>query len=105
MSGIEFYNTSALYAETFTSFGQITYNLVHKLGIIYDAIYFLIVHHGNYAEQVTQGALDEWFMKLGLYYGTIIFYAFYTPEDFQVYDPLEDDYGTNRDYDVDDLVA
>ena len=29
---------------------------------------------------------------------------FYTPEDFQVYDPLDDDYGTNRDYKVEDIV-
>ena len=43
----EFYDTALLYASTFTSFTQISYNLVHKMGVVYDAIYYLIIHHNE----------------------------------------------------------
>lgn len=100
----EFYETGVLYASTFQSFSQIAYNMVHKLGVIYDSIYYVTIHHSKKSELVGEEETAAWWYKLGLYYGTVLYLAFYTPEDFQVYDPLDDDYGTNRDFDVEDIV-
>lgn len=56
--------------------------MVHKLGVIYDSVYYVILHHGKYSTLSGGSATDDWWYKLGLYYGTILYLAFYTPEDF-----------------------
>lgn len=88
----EFGETSDHYMETFSSFSKITYNLVHKLGNIYDTIFYLLQHQQKYsllAEESEEEAANWWF-KLGIYYGTTTFLMFYTPEEHDPYDPMDE---------------
>jgi len=70
----------------------VTYNLIHKLGNIYDTIFYLVRHHRSYGEWA-DGADEQssnWWFKLGIYYGTVTFLVFYTPMDVDPYDPMDE---------------
>lgn len=109
------------YYETMADGLQLLYNIIHKLGNIYDCVYFLVQHHkeapfddkpidGETIEVILDDSGDgedgtvsevdafefyedekeDWWFKLGIYYGTLINLFFYTPEDYVPYNPHED---------------
>ena len=39
---------------------------------------------------MTEAEVANWWFKLGIYYGTTIFLVFYTPDDIEPYDPLDE---------------
>jgi len=125
----EYGEVAVLYGETIADGLQLVYNLIHKLGNIYDCIYFLVKHHRSHpgkiyneeteekediilpsledipeddedAIEAAQAEIDEytskkeeWWFKLGIYYGTLIYLFFYTPENYDTngdWDPTED---------------
>lgn len=43
-SVFEYGETSDYYMDTFSDFSKVSYNLIHKLGKIYDTIYYLTKH-------------------------------------------------------------
>lgn len=44
----EFGETIDYYMDTFSDFNKVTYNLIHKLGAIYDTVYYLTKHQQKY---------------------------------------------------------
>ena len=78
--------------DTFSDFNKVTYNMIHKLGNIYDTIYYLTKHQNNYDQlgDMTEAEVANWWFKLGIYYGTTVFLVFYTPDDITPYDPMEE---------------
>lgn len=66
------------------------YNLIHNIGYLYDAIYFLVLHHNKQKdlEGKTAAEKNNWFYKLGIYYGTLIYRLFFTETNTQEVDPL-----------------
>ncbi len=109
----EFSNAFDYYLLTIENFSLLAYNLIHHSGEIYDTIYFLVNHHKAYemlSLTGTDAELDDWWFKLGIYYGTATFLIFYTPPSVDPFDPLEEypglDNGAHIDYydDLKDLV-
>lgn len=88
----EFGETGNYYMDTFNDFSKISFNLIHKLGNIYDTVYFLTKHQSKFDSigDMTEGEVSNWWFKLGIYYGTTVFLVLYTPDDFQPYDPLDE---------------
>ena len=39
---------------------------------------------------MTDAEVSNWWFKLGIYYGTTVFLVFYTPDDNETYDPLDE---------------
>ena len=37
---------------------------------------------------MTEAEQADWWWSLGMYYGTVVFLVFYTPEEITPYDPL-----------------
>lgn len=74
-STYEFGATGDYYADTFQDFSKVTYNLIHKLGSIYDTIFYLTRHQEKYSdlESLTEAEQMNWYFKLGIYYGTATF--------------------------------
>ena len=110
-SGEEFGEAFDYYLLTLENFSLLLYNLVHHSGEIYDTIFFLIEHHKAYdllSDTGTEEQIDDWWFKLGIYYGTAIFLIFYTPPSVDPFDPLEEypglDNGAHIDY-YDDLKS
>jgi hypothetical protein len=64
---------------------------MHKLGEIYDAIYFIIKHHTEHEEK-TKGSKSTnlWWYKLGSYYGMVFKLFFYTDSEPTPVDPAGD---------------
>lgn len=91
-SVFEFSETSDYYMETFSDFSKVTYNLIHKLGNIYDTIFYLIKHQQKKEEldKATEAEVSDWWFKLGIYYGTLSFLIFYSPMDVDPFDPLDE---------------
>ena len=48
MSVGEFGETGNYYMDTFNDFSKVSFNLIHKLGNIYDTIYFLTKHQQKF---------------------------------------------------------
>ena len=116
----EYGEIGVIFGETLIDGLQLLYNMIHKLGNIYDCIYFLVKHHKNHPfkkkddeeeeeeevnlDDLTEEELaafeaetkeyeavkEEWWFKLGIYYGTLINLLLYTPEDWVEFDPTED---------------
>lgn len=84
-SAFEYYEAALDYGVTFTDWRNLVYNLIHNIGFLYDAIYFLVIHHMAYAkDEIKEATVEEqanWFYKLGIYYGTLIYRIFYTELD------------------------
>jgi len=76
-------NTLVMYMETFSSWQRVLYNLMHKVGDIYDAVFFVIKHHTDHDEKTSKGSksLNLWWYKLGSYYGIIFKLFFYTDSE------------------------
>ena len=99
-SAFEFYNVALFYGETFTDWHNIVYNLIHNIGFLYDSIYFLVIHHIDGAEELEElpeGEQSNWWYKLGIYYGNILYRLLYTappdgalPTEVSALDPLAD---------------
>jgi hypothetical protein len=72
-----------MYMDTFSSWQRVLYNLMHKLGEIYDTIFFIIKHHSEHEEKTTKGSkmLNLWWYKLGSYYGIVFKLFFYTDSE------------------------
>ena len=79
----EFSETGDLYVDTISSAQKVGYNLVEKAALIYDTIFFLSLHHqkGVYLAEMNEDDQADWWFKLGIYYGTVVFLIFYTPSD------------------------
>ena len=45
----------------------------------------------------SESEVANWWFKLGIYYGTTTFLMFYTPEEHDPYDPLEEYTGLGND--------
>ena len=77
--------------DTFDDINKVTYNLVHKLGNIYDTFYYLTRHQqsSDTLGAMTNAEVKDWFFTLGIYYGTTVFLVFYTPNDIKPYDPMD----------------
>lgn len=76
----EFGETADYYSASFSDFNKVSYNLIHKLGKIYDTVYYLTKHQQSYPELVdmTRAEVGQWWFETGLYYGTTVFLVFYT---------------------------
>ena len=101
------------YSLTIHNASLLLYNLVHHAGKIYDSIFYLVAHHKAFdqvADAGTEGDVENWWYKTGIYYGTLTFLIFYTPPKVDPFDPLEAypglDNGAHIDYydDLEDLV-
>ena len=97
MSLFEFESTASYYLETMSDFHKVLFNLVHKLGKLYDTIYFLTKHSQEH-DTDEFNALDDsskqnWWFKLGIYYGTVVYLLFYSPYEIDPYDPLAEHNG------------
>ena len=82
-TGYEYYTILLNYVETFKDWKNLVYNLIHNIGQLYDATYFMILHYQIQADKEVFSALTleerrEWYFKLGIYYGTLLFRIFYT---------------------------
>ena len=66
--------------------------MVHKAGKIYDTIFYLRKHQNDNKDldDMTQAEQADWWWSLGMYYGTVVFLVFYTPEEITPYDPLSE---------------
>ena len=95
----EFSDTWAYYLETFEDFSKISYNLVHKMGNLYDTIYYLRKHQQTFSllKDLSDAEIANWWFKEGIYYGTITFLMFYTPNEIEPYDPLDEYTGLGPD--------
>lgn len=86
-SGFEFYYVALYYGDTFLDWHNIVYNIIHNIGYLYDSIYFLVFHHIDGKKNPVKGRDDgeknDWYYKLGIYYGNILYRLLYTarPED------------------------
>lgn len=85
------------YGATFSTWKNIVYNSIHNIGFLYDAIYFLVTHHMEAGDELATLDPSEhanWWYKLGIYYGTILYKLLYTaPADGALpseIDPLAD---------------
>lgn len=90
--------------DTFSDFSKVTYNLIHKLGAIYDTVFYLTRHQEKYGDldELTEAEQMNWFFKLGIYYGTATFLVFYTPTEIDPYDPMEEYTGLENGDHLDD---
>ena len=86
--------------------------MVHKAGKIYDTIFYLRKHQNDNKDldDMTQAEQADWWWSLGMYYGTVVFLVFYTPNEVEPFDPLSEYTGMpNGDHiygsDDDDQVA
>lgn len=120
----EYVEVAETYGDTLTDGLQLLYNLIHKLSLIYDDIYFLTIHHRNtpfkkdsedaegeeveavvvdpnlseeelaelalQAEEEYQEAKEEWWFKLGIYYGTLVYLVLYPDDNYDGYSLTED---------------
>jgi len=84
-------NTLVMYVGTFSSWQRVLYNLMHKVGDIYDAVFFVIKHHTEHDKLTTRGSksLNLWWYKLGSYYGIIFKLFFYTESEPDPQDPAK----------------
>ena len=111
----EYIDAAETYGDTIADGLQLLYNIIHKLGNIYDCIWFLVKHHKNSPfptnpalnetlPEITEDSLEEdrkliddlvaeyedakedWWFKLGIYYGTLLYLLFYVPDDYVPYD-------------------
>jgi len=80
-----------MYVGTFSSWQRVLYNLMHKVGDIYDAVFFVIKHHTEHDKLTTRGSksLNLWWYKLGSYYGIIFKLFFYTESEPDPQDPAK----------------
>ena len=64
---------------------------MHKVGDIYDAVFFVIKHHTEHDKLTTRGSksLNLWWYKLGSYYGIIFKLFFYTESEPDPQDPAK----------------
>jgi len=46
-SVFEFKDAFLSYLATFDAWDRVLYNIMHKVGIIYDTIWYLVYHHGH----------------------------------------------------------
>merc|ERR1712038_991895 len=109
-SAFEYGEIGIIFGETLIDGLQLLYNMIHKLGNIYDCVYFLVKHHKAhpFKSEVYEKELEEyeatkeeWWFKLGIYYGTLINLLLYTPEDWVEFDPTEDIENVVVDVDID----
>jgi hypothetical protein len=108
-SGHEFGDAADYYLLTLKDFSLLSYNVIHEGGKLYDTIYYLRKHQGEYTRIKREGTDEEraqWWYKLGIYYGTATFLVFYSPPTVDPFDPLEEyqglDNGAHLDYYDDD---
>ena len=107
----EYGEIAVMYGATIADGLQLLYNIIHKLGNIYDCIFFLVRHHKNHPftanpvlnetlPEITDDspeddialvdaaikeyelAKEDWWFRLGIYYGTLIDLLLYVPDDY-----------------------
>ena len=79
------------YLASFSSVERVLFNLMHKVGGIFDAVWAVIHHHKNYdAMTTTIKDREIWWYKTGTYYGMIFKLAFYSDIEPVAIDPAED---------------
>ena len=90
----EFSVTGDLYVDTISSAQKVGYNLVEKAALIYDTIFFLALHHQKAVllSEMNEDDQADWWFKLGIYYGTVVFLIFYTPSEVDPENDAPDDY-------------
>lgn len=88
----EYGQTGQHYGKTFMDFSHLTYNMIHNAGKVYDTIFYLLKHQKTHSE--LKGTSDdyqqEWYFKLGIYYGTAIYLMFYSGNEPEPYDAYTD---------------
>jgi hypothetical protein len=91
MSGFEFADVTKMYIATFSSAERVFYNLMHKVGLVYDTIWSITQHHKNHDELTqTEAGRNLWWYKTGSYYGMLFMQLFFTDKDPLPVDPLLD---------------
>lgn len=105
----EFGDAADYYFLTLQDFSLLSYNVIHEGGKLYDTIFFLRKHHKAYDDLKVTGSeeeIEDWWYKLGIYYGTATFLIFYSPPTVSPFNPLEEyeglDNGAHIDYYDDD---
>jgi hypothetical protein len=129
----EYIEVAELYGDTMTDGLQLVYNLIHKLSLIYDDIYFLTIHHRNTPFKPKEGeegendeeveavvvdpnlseeelaelevtelteyelAKEEWWFKLGIYYGTLVYLVLYPDDSYEGYSLTDDEWNLDND--------
>ena len=118
-SVFEYGDVGIMYYEAIADGLQLLYNIIHKLGNIYDCTFFLVKHHRNtpfkvenaegekvkvvmpslediaeddvVAREEAQAIIDqyekdkeEWWFKLGIYYGTLVYLFLFVPDDYSI---------------------
>jgi hypothetical protein len=79
MSGFEFADVTKMYIATFSSAERVLYNLMHKVGQIYDTIWSIRQNHELHdALTLTEEGRTLWWYKTGSYYGLLFMLLFYT---------------------------
>ena len=65
-------DVTMIYLASFSSFERVLFNLMHKVGLIFDTIWWIIKHHQTFDElTVTEADRDLWWYKCGSYYGMV----------------------------------
>lgn len=82
------------YAGTITDFRKLSYNMIHEMGKIYDTFYYMQKHQQKYGEvkEGTAFEITDWWFKTGIYYGTVTYLIFYTPDEVSPFDPINEYY-------------
>lgn len=79
MSGFEFADVTKMYIATFSSADRVFYNLMHKVGRIYDTIWSIRQNHINHdALTLSEEGRTLWWYKTGSYYGLLFMLLFFT---------------------------
>ena len=95
-----------IYLASFSSFERVLFNLMHKVGLIFDTIWWIIKHHQTFDElTVTEADRDLWWYKCGSYYGMVFKQLFYSQLSGTPADPgadLDWTYGFKTDIDLSD---
>ena len=61
------------------------------MGPIYDTLYYTQKHQAtfsNMTQTFTEAEQQNWWFKLGIYYGTATYLLFYTPPTIDPFDPM-----------------
>jgi len=89
-SAFEFKDTTLLYVKSFADWQNLLLSLVHKTGYVYDIIEFLIKAHKGKKSLETEDEKVEWWYKLGIYYGLVLYNVLYHgPPEMYSEDPAD----------------
>ena len=90
-SAFEFRDTTLTYVKTFTDWQNLLISITHKTGEFYDIIMFLIKAHKGKKSLETDSEKIEWWYKLGIYYGLVLYNILYHgPPEMYAEDPADD---------------